>query len=273
MDHPRELLPLIAEGAVPASEVRLHLETCLSCAAALEALSPLELEYSWKGIVAELDAPKAGFVERILVRFGLDEALARFVSVTPSLRLEWLLASIGILGLAVIGMVSAPDEELSLVLLVAPVVAAVFVSFAYGPMSDPAFEIVAATPLSPLMAVLLRLAAVLSVNSVLVFLADAFAGGPGGHFAWFLPMTFVALFAAAVAVKTSPVAGASAGMALWTTAVFSSVSLSDDAGSVLWGQAAQVFYGAGSLLLLFALLVVIIRSGGFVIRSNLGRRT
>lgn len=271
MRHPREILPLIAEGLRPPDDVRAHLAECDSCAAAVEALSPLDLGYVWDGVAAEADAPRPGILERVLVHMGIDGATARFVAATPSLRPEWLLASAGTLVLAALGMLAGDRDGISLVVLLAPAVAAALVAFAYGPASDAAYELVAATPLSPLLALLLRLAVVLSANSVLVLAADAVAGGAGGP-SWFLPMTFVALVAAGIGVRTSPLLGAGAGMALWSAAVFATVSLSERPARLLWGFEAQVFYAIGSAATLAALCALVARSGGFVGTAN-ERRT
>jgi hypothetical protein len=273
-DHPRELLPLIAEGMQPPHDVRRHVAACAACSAALEALAPLDLAYAWEGIAAEADAPRPPLIERVLVACGVTASIARFVAVTPSLRPEWLLASAGILALAAAGMLLGGPNDLSLVVLVAPVVAAALVAFAYGPASDAAYELVAATPLSPLLAVLLRLAVVLAGNSVLVFAADVVASGSDGlRLAWFFPMTFVALLAAAIALRTSPLLGAGTGMALWTAAVFATVSLSDSPAAVLWGGPAQTVYALGSACLLTVLSLAIGRAGGFVPGGSVERRT
>lgn len=263
-DHPREVLPLIAEGLRPPDEVRAHLAACESCTAAVEALSPLDLGYVWDGVAAEADAPKAGILERFLVACGAGSGPARFAATTPSLRAEWLLAGAGTLALAVLGMAVSTQGAISLVLLFAPVVAAALVAFAYGPASDPTYELVAATPLSPLLALLLRLAVVLSASSILVLAADAVAGAPGVRPAWFLPMTFVALLAAAIGVKSSPALGAGVGMAVWSAVVFGAFALADDPAGLLWGLRAQVFYAVGSAVTLSALCGLVARSGGFV---------
>jgi hypothetical protein len=267
-DHPREILPLVAEGLQPPPGVRAHLAACESCAAAVAALSPLDLGYVWEGVAAEADAPSPGVLERVLDRCGVDARTARFVAATPSLQPEWILASAGTLVLAALGMLAGGGDGISLVILLAPVVAAALVAFAYGPSSDPAYELVAATPLSPLLALLLRLAVVLSANSVLVLAADVASGAPGLRLAWFLPMTFVALVAAAIGVRTSPLLGAGAGVALWSAAVFATVSLSDDPARILWGLQAQTFYAAGSAAALAGLCALVVRSGGFVGAAN-----
>jgi predicted anti-sigma-YlaC factor YlaD len=264
IDHPRELLPLIAEGALPDKNVRAHLDECASCRAALSALSPLDLDYAWEGIAAELDAPRPSLAQRLLQSAGMDEGLARFVVVTPSLHASWLLASLLVVGFAFATSVLGDDTRLSPVLVAAPVVAAALVAFAYGPAADVAYEIAAATPLSPLTAMLLRLAAVLAWSSVIVGLADVFAGGDQGAIAWFLPMTCVALLAAAIGLRTQPVAGAAAGMGAWMVIVLAAISVADDPAQWLWGMRAQLVYAAAVILLLFLLIRWVVRGRGFV---------
>jgi hypothetical protein len=263
-DHPRELLPLIAEGAVPDKDVRTHLAECASCSAVLQALSPLDLDYAWEGIAAELDAPKPSLAERALQRAGMDAGLARFVVTTPSLKRSWLLASLLVVGFAFSASLVGLDVGLSPVLVAAPVVAAGLVAFAYGPAADRAYEIAAATPLSPLTALLLRLAAVLAWNSIVVGLADVAAGSEHGAFAWFLPMTCVALFGAAVAMRTQPVIGAASGMGIWMLLVLAAVSVAKEPEQWLWSMPMQVVYATAVLLLLLLLSRWVVKSRGFI---------
>ena len=66
-EHPTELLLQIADGAVPPPEARAHLATCQRCQQTLAALAPLDLDYVWQGVAAELDAPKPSLLARLLV--------------------------------------------------------------------------------------------------------------------------------------------------------------------------------------------------------------
>jgi hypothetical protein len=263
-DHPRELLPLIAEGALPDKDVRAHLDECVACRATLTALSPLDLDYAWEGIAAELDAPQPSFAERAFTYAGFEAGVARFVVTTPSLRGAWLLASLLVVGFAFAASLIGPDVRLSPVLVAAPVVAAGLVAFAYGPAADAAYEIVAATPLSPLTALLLRLAAVLAWSSVVVGMADFATGSERGVLAWFLPMTFVALLAATIGLRTQPVVGAASGMGVWMAMVIAATSVADDPAQWLWGVPAQVVYAAAVVLLLSLMTRWVIRGRGFV---------
>lgn len=270
-DHPRELLPLIAEGALPDEEVRAHLNECGACRTALTAISPLDLDYAWDGIAAELDAPHTSVAERALTRVGMDASLARFVVCTPTLRGSWLLASLLVVGFALAGTTLAPQERLSPVLVVAPLIAAGFVAFAYGSAADPVHEIVASTPLSPLIALLIRLAAVLAWNSSVVAVADFVAGSERGSFAWFLPMACVALLAAAVGVRTQPVVGAACGMGVWMTLVIAATSAAHDPAHFLWGRPAQVAYASAVAVLLGLLSRWVVEGRGFVVPVAFGR--
>jgi hypothetical protein len=263
-DHPRELLPLIAEGAVPDHDVRAHLAECASCRTVLETLSPLDLDYAWEGIAAELDAPRPSFAENVLERAGMDPGLARFVVTTPSLRWSWLLASLLVVGSAFAASLLDLDTGLSPLLIAAPVLAAALVAFAYGPVADSAYEIAAATPLSPLIALLLRLAAVLAWSSVVVGLADLASGTEHGAFAWFLPMTCVALVGAAVAIRTQPVIGAATGMGVWMLLVLSAVSVTKDPARWLWSMPMQAVYGVAVVLLLALVSRWVVKGRGFV---------
>jgi hypothetical protein len=264
IDHPRELLPLIAEGALPDRDVRAHLDECVSCRTTLKALSPLDLDYAWEGIAAELDAPQPSVAERALAYGGFDPGVTRFVVTTPSLRGSWLLASLLVVGFAFAASAFEPEVRLSPVLVAAPVVAAGLVAFAYGPAADTAYEIVAATPLSPLTALLLRLAAVLAWSSVVVGMADFATGSERGVLAWFLPMTCVALLAATVGLRTQPVIGAASGMGVWMALVIAATSVADDPAQWLWGMPAQLLYAAAAVLLLSLMTRWVVRGRGFV---------
>lgn len=252
--HPYEALPLIAEGYVPDEHVRLHLETCASCARALRALSPIDLEYVWAGVAADLDAGEPPLAVKTLERVGLDGNVARLAVTTPTFRPAWFVSCAGVLGLAALAMIVSRDVELSLVLLIAPVLAGVLVAFAYGPAADPAHEIVVATPASPTLVFLVRFGSVLAVTSVLVGFADVVAGSSYGTIAWFFPMTFIALFSAVLAYRTVPLVGAAGGLALWTMGVFAATALSKEPAGVIWGSEAQLCYAVGSSLLFVYML-------------------
>ena len=259
-EHPTELLLQIADGATPPPEARAHLATCQRCQQTLAALAPLDLGYAWQGVAAELDAPRPGLLERILVALGVRPGLARFTAAAPSLRLGWLLANLLVLGLVALPMALRPVASWpSAVLLVAPLVAAAAVAFAYGPAVDPAYEAVAATPLSPVRALLVRLAAVLVANTALAGAVDLVLGR-GPRAGWLLPMTAAALLAVLVASRWTPMVGAVAGMGAWLL-VLAGWKVSEQPVSWLTGPGAQAAYAAVAAVLLALLVRRMAREG------------
>jgi hypothetical protein len=261
-EHPTELLLQIADGAVPPPEARTHLATCQRCQQTLEALAPLDLGYVWQGVAAELDTPRPGLLERILVAVGVRPGLARFTAITPSLRLGWLLANTLVLVLVALPLTLRPAASWpSAALLTAPVIAAAAVAFAYGPAIDPAYEAVAATPLSPVRALLVRLAAVLIANTALAGVVDLVLDGGGGASAgWLLPMTAAALLAALVASRWTPAVGAAAGMGAWLL-VLLTWRVSHEPVTWLTGPTAQAAYATATIALLALLVRRMAREG------------
>jgi hypothetical protein len=260
-EHPTELLLQIADGGVPPPEARAHLATCQRCQQTLAALAPLELGYVWEGVAAELDAPRPGLLERILVALGVRPGLARFTATTPSLRLGWLLANLMVLGLVALPLALRPAASWpSAVLLAAPLVAAAAVAFAYGPAVDVAYEAVAATPLSPVRALLVRLAAVLVANTALAGAVDLALGSGGPRAGWLLPMTAAALLAVLVASRWTPAVGAAAGMGAWVL-VLAGWRLSHQPVTWLTGPGAQAVYAAITVALLVLLVRRMAREG------------
>jgi hypothetical protein len=253
-EHPTELLLQIADGAVPPADARAHLATCQRCRGALEALAPLDLGYVWEGVAAELDAPRPGVLERLLVAVGVRPGLARFTATTPSLRLGWLLANALVLLLVALPLALRPAASWPpAVLLAAPLVAAAAVAFAYGPAVDPAYAAVAATPLSPVQALLVRLAAVLVANTVLAGTVDLALGGRGPRAGWLLPMTAAALLAVLVASRWTPAMGAAAGMGAWVL-VLAGWKVSQQPVTWLTGPSAQAAYAVVAAVLLVLLV-------------------
>jgi hypothetical protein len=260
-EHPTELLLQVADGGVPPAEARAHLASCQRCQQTLEALAPLDLDYVWQGVAAELDAPRQSLLERILVAVGVRPGLARFTATTPSLRLGWLLANTLVLLLVAWPLALKPAPAWpSAVLLAAPLVAAAAVAFAYGPAVDPAYEAVAATPLSPVQALLVRLAAVLVANTVLAGTVDLALGGRGPHAGWLLPMTAAALLAVLVASRWTPAMGAAAGMGAWVL-VLAGWKVSQQPVTWLTGPSAQAAYAVVAAVLLVLLVRRMAREG------------
>jgi hypothetical protein len=198
-----------AQGAVPldlAASTEAHLMKCAACRGVLSSyVDSQRAEAIWQEVVDRVDAPRRSWPERMLVRLGVDEATARLVVATPTLRGPWLLAVAGVLALA--AWAAQVDERfLRTFLVVAPLgpLAGVAVAFVGG--LDPTREIGLAAPYSGLRLLLIRTAAVLAVTVPIV--AAAGAALPGSHWlaaAWLLPTAGLTCAALALTGRMPPV--------------------------------------------------------------------
>ncbi len=221
-------------------------------------VDPARLDLVLAGVVAELDAPKRGVIERLMVRLGLHEHVARLMAATPVLRRSWYLASILVL---LFGLAAAdpdrPDGSLAVFLVVAPLVPVLGVGLAYGPGVDPASDMTVATPLSGFRLLLLRSVTVLA-TSVLFGGIGAILIAPDHGLrvlAWMLPALALttATLALATAVPTRLAAGLVAGG--WLAIVIAVTRLADDLS--LFGGPAQPLYLA--LVLVAGVLLAVRR--------------
>ena len=91
-----ELLESYARGTVDeasAFSLEAHLVACAACRRHTASLVERErLERVWEEIQELVDAPRRGPVERVLVRLGVPDHVARLLAATPSLSLSWFLA-------------------------------------------------------------------------------------------------------------------------------------------------------------------------------------
>ncbi len=208
-----------AAGQVSATEavqVEQAMDRSVQWRALVGSQVPAErLELNFSAITAELDAPKRGLVERVMVRLGLDEHVARLMAATPVLRRSWYLASVLVLffGLAAAG--SDGSGSVAFFLAVAPVVPVLGVALAYGPGVDPAHDMTVATPVSGFRLLLLRSVAVLATSVVFGGVAAVIVAVDYGirALAWMLPalMLTTATLALATAVPTRLAAGITTG--------------------------------------------------------------
>ena len=103
----------------------------------------VDLDRVWVNVAAEVWSRSPGRLERSAARLLGSPGLARALVATPSLLLPWLISSVVVLGVGVAAEVSAGQP---LVWLIAPVLAAVGMAYAYGPGVDPAWELSCSMP-------------------------------------------------------------------------------------------------------------------------------
>jgi hypothetical protein len=245
-------------GTLPephASSVEAHLLTCASCRQAIAALTPepdrMRLATVWEEIVAAADEPRASTVERILVRIGVRDHLARLLAATPSLTASWLAAVATTLLFAVLAARGDGERGLLLFLLVAPLLPLAGVAAAFGPRAEPAHEIAVAAPMHGFHLLLVRTAAVLVTTVALAGAASLALPGVGWDAAtWLLPA--LALTISALVLATwFPVTLSAAALAVgWIGLTLGTVgvrALRLDQGSAAL-ERAVAFQPAGQLV-------------------------
>lgn len=179
-----------------------------------------DLERVWLGVAARVWHRPPGRVERALAVLLRSDGLARALLSTPSLLLPWLLATVAVLGA---GTLASLATGAALVPLVAPVVAAAGIAYAYGPGIDPAYELTRTLPVGDRMVLLVRVPAVFGADALLGLAASAASAHAAAiTFGWLVPMAAVSAFALAVATLTgSANTGVAAGLGAWCLTVVS----------------------------------------------------
>ncbi|WP_037678719.1 hypothetical protein [Streptomyces griseus] len=147
-----------------------HLTACAECRARLAAVGdPVALDAGWERLDAELDAPRPGLLEGLLLRLGVAGHTARLLTATPVLRRSWLLAVAFVLGLTVLAVYLV--DEPALFLALAPLLPLAGVALSYGPGLDPTYEIAVVAPMHGFRLLMVRTVAVLTAGLVLNGLA------------------------------------------------------------------------------------------------------
>lgn len=185
------------------------------------------LDANWRAITAELDAPKASLLERLLGRLRVPGHVTRLIVATPALRRAWYL-SIAIAVLVGLGAAQPGDRgSLFTLLVIAPALPVLGVALAYGPAADPMYEAQLAAPLRGLHLVAIRAVTVLVVSIV-------FVGGPAFlardtrsmAFAWLLPALALTSTSLALMTWLTPRRSASVVAMMWFVAVATAESAS-----------------------------------------------
>ncbi len=234
-------------GQTTAAET-MRVEQAMDASAAWRALvgsnvPELRLEENLAAITVELDAPKRGFVERIMTRIGMPEHVARLMAATPVMRRSWYLASFLVL---FFGLAAAnPDGNtgsLVFFLALAPIVPVLGVGLAYGPGIDPAHDMTVATPISGFRLLLLRSISVLATSVVFGGVASLLGSTQEGLeiVGWLLPSLALTTITLALSSVINTRAAAAVTAAGWLTVV--SIVANAAAELTMFGAPAQVAY-------------------------------
>lgn len=239
--------------------VETHLAACPDCRAALTArlahTTPALVDDGWARLDAELDAPRPGGVERMLLWAGLSDHTARLLAATPVLRRSWLLAmAVTLLFAVTAGHLSGTDPGLPLLVL-APLLPIVGVAASFGPRVDPTHEIALVAPLHGFRLLLLRTGAVLTATSALSLLGglalSEFSLRPLG---WLVPALTLTVLSLVLVPRLGPVGAPTVVGLGWLSVVVlaTQTSAGTPAPFTATGQALGAALGAAGFAALLA---------------------
>ncbi len=219
---------------VVAWSVEAHLAKCARHRAAMSAyVEPGRLERNRSEMLVRTALPDDSRVARLLRRCGIPDHLGRLLAATPSLRLSWLLAVLGIIavvtGVAQLGdtrsirtialataHASPSQQALVPFLLVAPLLVLAGVAAAFLPLFDPAYQLAVASPFSGVTLLLVRAVSALAAALVPVAAAAFLLPGPVWlPVALLLPSLALCGFALAATTVMDPRTAALTAGAMW----------------------------------------------------------
>ncbi|GGS58258.1 zf-HC2 domain-containing protein [Streptomyces griseoviridis] len=214
-----------------------HLAACARCRAGLaEAAGPVDVDAGWLRLDAELDAPRAGWCEGLLVRLGVPDHVARLLTATPVLRRSWLGAVAAVLAMSVAAVLTtgAPDGSPTLFLALAPLLPLAGVALSYGPAMDPTYEIAVVAPLHGFRLLMIRTVAVLAVGIGLNGLATLALPAYGLRaLAWLLPALALTGAGLALTPRLGPVAAPAAVGGGWIALLLAAEAAREPGGGPL----------------------------------------
>ncbi|CAL9518186.1 zf-HC2 domain-containing protein [Streptomyces sp. enrichment culture] len=208
---PEEDLRAYARGDLAAPllwSADTHLAACAHCRGVLAgAVDPVALDAGWDRLDAELDAPRPGPLESLLLRLGVADHTARLLAATPALRRSWLgaVAAVLLLTVAVTAGHTAGGSP-TLFLALAPLLPLAGVALSYGPALDPTHEMAVVAPTHGFRLLMIRTVAVLAVGLGLNGLATLALPGYGLRaLGWLLPALALTTTGLALTARLGPV--------------------------------------------------------------------
>jgi hypothetical protein len=182
-----------------------HLLACAACRASLAELGDRAgVDAGWARLDAELDVPRPGLVESLLMRLGVADHTARLLAATPVLRRSWLAAVVFLLVTTVGAVYSVGSPTLFLAL--APLLPLAGVALAYGPVVDPTYEMAVVSPVHGFRLLMVRTVAVLAAGIGLNGLATLALPSYGLRaLAWLLPALALTATGLALTPRLGPV--------------------------------------------------------------------
>ncbi|GAA1288301.1 hypothetical protein Psi02_71570 [Planotetraspora silvatica] len=247
-----------------------HLAACPRCRQRLaEHVDPAAVRAGWARLDAELDAPRPGPVEALLVRLGLPAHTARLLACTPALRRSWLTAVGFALAITTAAAHLARSNTVPIPLLaIAPLLPLIGVAISFGPRVDPSYELAVVAPLHTFRLLLLRCTAVLSTTTALTGVASLAMPEYGPVvLGWLAPSLALTLLSLALTPRFGPVTAALAAGFGWLALLGATVHVTTGE-SVLFTAPGQAGLAAGAAASAMALWKV---RAAFDTNRHLGR--
>ncbi|MEU6776331.1 zf-HC2 domain-containing protein [Streptomyces sp. NPDC046759] len=234
-----------------------HLAACARCRAVLaEGWDTGALDAAWERLDAELDAPRPGLCERLLVRLGVADHTARLLAATPLLRRSWLTAVTLLLVMSVLTAHGSHSDKLFLAL--APMLPLAGVALSYGPALDPTYEMAVVSPVHGFRLLMIRTTAVLAAALGLSGLATLALPGVGlGALGWLLPGLALTATGLALTPRLGPVLAPSAVGGAWAALLLAAQAHQGGAGELVPFTAAGQAVAAGVAVLAAGLLFTV----------------
>lgn len=151
------------------SSVEQHLLACPRCQRALgaeaaaDAGARTDLDGMWSEVLDTIDRPRAPWAERVLARIGAPDSLVRVALAAPALRVAWAVSLTSTLLFALLASSQQIGAGDAAWFIASPLLPLAAIAVTYSAVTDPATEIVSATPFPTSRLFLLRAVAVLSV--------------------------------------------------------------------------------------------------------------
>jgi hypothetical protein len=247
-----------------------HLAACPPCRARLAGcVDPAAVAAGWERLDAELDAPRPGPVEAVLVRLGIPAHTARLLACTPGLRKSWLAAVAFTLAVTATAAHLAQSTTVpTLLLAIAPLLPLIGVAISFGPQVDPSYELAVVAPLHTFRLLLLRCAAVLSTTTLLSAVASVALPDYGPVvLGWLAPSLALTLLSLVLTPRLGPIRAAVAVGLGWAALLAATVRV-PTGESVLFTARGQTGLTAATVLAAIALWRV---RSGFDTTRHLGR--
>jgi hypothetical protein len=250
-----EILSAYFDGTVGdahAASVEAHLLRCAQCRDAVAARTDRRVHAdSWAGLLERVDRPRITLTERVLRAVGVPDGLARLTAGAPTLRRAWLVAGLGILGLALlVAWLGSGPAGTVLFIVTAAGAPAVGVALTYGPRVDPAGDLAAVAPFSAVRLLLLRTLVVLcSWLPGAALLAIGLPQHAGIALLWFLPAIALCAVTVVLSGVVDPAKAAIAVTGAWLVITAPAWGGPRYGSSGEWLEKSVAFRGSGQVVL------------------------